>query len=69
MKVISDQLSAIRKKEKTYAEVSEGAEFTEKSREEQRRAEKREAAEGFLSTRPDAPKGGAKQKIGPLRSE
>ena len=33
------------------------------------RREKRKAEEGFLSTRPDAPQCGAKEKVGPLCSE
>jgi hypothetical protein len=51
VRVISDQISAIRKQERLTQRLQRRGVH----REEQRKAEKREAAEGFLSTRPDAP--------------
>ena len=51
-----------RRKEKAYAEGTEDAEFTEKRKTEV-------GCRDSSTPRPDTPKGGAEEKIGPLRSE
>ncbi len=72
-------ISAIRyqrsgnKKKKDYAEITESAEVAEEEKgnttQERFIAQKTCDAKPYLSARPDAPDCGAKEKIGPLRSE
>src|SRR5208337_1127906 len=79
-KVISYQFSVVSKERKRQSPdrvgVNADAENAEGRRERRskglRRVHRERRAhreEGFLSTRPDAPDCGAKEKIGPLRSE
>jgi hypothetical protein len=60
-RVISDQISAIRRKEKAYTEIAEDTEGTEKRK-------KRKAEEGSLDCAARRAKTRREEKVGPLRS-